>query len=76
MFSFILGSLPLSVYALSPRVQDLHKRVKQFIDENVIPFEKDWYEYHLKPETKWTIHPHTEELKVSCNSKMIVNIGW
>ena len=64
MTLYFPGGLPLSVYGLPPRVQDLHKRVKRFIDKEVIPFEREWLKYNEDPKTKWTIHPHVEELKV------------
>ncbi len=59
------GSLPLSVSALSPRVQDLHKRVCDFINNYCLPLEAELFEFHSQPETKWKIHPKVEELKVS-----------
>ncbi len=62
---FLTGSLPLSVSALSPRVQDLHKRVRDFVNTHCIPLEQQFHEYHSQPDTKWTIHPKMEELKVS-----------
>jgi hypothetical protein len=60
----VAGSLPLSVTALSPRVQDIHKRVKKFIREEILPLEKDFYLYQQDHTKKWTIHPKLEPLKV------------
>ena len=54
----------MSVSALSPRVQDLHKRVRNFINTHCLPLEQELFAYHQEPDTKWTIHPKVEELKV------------
>src|SRR6218665_1100743 len=59
------GKLPLSVSALSPRCKDLHRRVRTFITENVLPFEREYLLWSADPKTKWTVHPKLEQLKVS-----------
>ena len=58
------GSMPLSVSALSPKAQDIFKRLKTFIKEYILPLEPEFYEYHTDPATKWKIHPKLEALKV------------
>lgn len=68
----VAAAMPISVKSLSPRVQDLHKRVKDFIETHVFPLEKELEEYHRDPEKRWTIHPRVEELKV-CGG---YRFGW
>ena len=58
----------MSVSALSPRAQDIYHRVKAFISEHVEAFEVEYHMYAADPQTKWTIHPKLEELKVGNHS--------
>jgi len=58
------GRLPLNVGGLSARAQDLHRRVKSFIEEHVLPVEQDVLNWHCHPQTKWTTHPTIQQLKV------------
>jgi len=55
----------LSVCGLSSRAQDLHRRVKTFIEQCVLPVEQDVMDWYREPPTKWTIHPRIEQLKVT-----------
>ena len=59
--------MPTSVSALSPRAHDMHKRVKQFITDHVIPQEGAIYQHmvHPDPKVRWSVIPQIEELKVS-----------
>jgi len=70
----IPGSLPLSVSALSPRAQDYHARVKNFIQTKIIPLEKEFFNYHTNPTTKWTIFPKMEELKAEAKAAGLWNL--
>jgi len=58
-------SLPLSVSALSARAQDLHHRVKKFMEQHVLPVEQDVLSWHTNPQTKWITHPRMQQLKVT-----------
>lgn len=60
-------SMPTSVTALSPRVQQLHSRLKKFIDEKVVPIEAEVYAHVTNPDPKvrWSIPPVLETLKVT-----------
>jgi len=60
--------LPLSVASLSARAQDLHRRVRNFLEEQVLPAEPDVLSWASDPQTKWTTHPRLEHLKV-CSSR-------
>ena len=60
-----IGSLPLSVQALPPHVQDIHQRVMTFVQERIIPLESEFEAWCADPKTKWTINPKIEELKVA-----------
>ena len=50
--------------ALSPRAQDYYKKVKELICKEIIPREKEFYDFAVNPDNKWKIHPVLEELKV------------
>jgi len=56
--------LPVSVGGLSSRAQDLHRRVKSFIERQVLPVEHDVMRWNDDPQTKWTVHPTIQQLKV------------
>ena len=55
----------------SPRLQELHSKIKEFIHTKVIPLEQQATEYHDSPDTKWTVYPKIEELKVHFNCIII-----
>ena len=57
------GLLPISLLALSPRVQALQKQVKDFIEEHVIPLEAELMARQNSDDC-WTPHPKIEEIKV------------
>lgn len=48
-----------------PRVQKLITQLKRFMDQHVYPAEHILEEFAADPNTKWTIHPLMDELKVS-----------
>lgn len=60
----IVGSLPLSPSALSPRAKDIYDRVCKFIKEEVAPIEGDVVKWAFDPQNKWKIPPILEEKKV------------
>ena len=64
---FLTGGMPTSVSALSLRVQELHARMKKFIDEKIVPRVSEIYAHVTDPDPKvrWSIPPLLEELKVS-----------
>jgi len=59
------ANLAVSVCGLSARAQDIHRRVKRFIDQHVLPVEQDVMNWQSDPQTKWTVHPRIEQLKVT-----------
>ena len=61
---WLSGSLPVSVAGLSPRVQGIHAKVREFTNTHVIPLEQEMLHYHTNPDTMWTIFPKIEVLKV------------
>ncbi|CAL1534333.1 unnamed protein product [Lymnaea stagnalis] len=67
-----VGLMAVTVEGLSPRVQDLHVRVKHFIQENVMPLE----ELHKKraASDRWTIMPETEALKAKAKAEGLWNL--
>jgi len=64
--------LAVSVREMSSRGQELHRRVKSFIERHVLPVEHDVMNWQRDPSTKWTVHPRIEQLKVS----QIVSVVW
>ena len=57
-----IGSLAVTVDALRPEVQIMHNDVQEFVNELIIPIEKELRD-HSAAET-WTSHPKIEKLKV------------
>ena len=58
------GLLTGDTVEFSPRLQELHSKIREFIHTKVIPLEQQATEYHDSPDTKWTVYPKIEELKV------------
>lgn len=58
--------LPVEVSQLRPIAQEYHAKVKQFIQDHILPVERQIAE-HGASENKWEIPPIIEELKV-CTS--------
>ena len=48
-----------------PRVQKLVAHLKRFMEEHVYPSEHILDAHAADPNTKWTVHPRMEELKVA-----------
>ena len=59
------GGLAVHVGGLGSRAQDLHRRVRQFIAQRVLPVEQQLMRWYSDPVTKWTTHPTLQQLKVS-----------
>ena len=61
------GQMAVTVEGLSPRVQDIHRRVKDLIEEHVLPLEAELLQKSLDRDSRWVVHPRVEQLKV-CGS--------
>lgn len=59
-----LGQMAVTVEGLSPRVRDIHRRVKDMIEEHVLPLEAEFLQRSLDRDNRWAAHPRMEELKV------------
>ena len=61
----LAGKMAISLQGLSPRVQDLHHRVKQFIEENVLTLDALKVQRLSQPGiNRWEVMPELEEAKV------------
>lgn len=56
--------MPVSVDALSPRVQGIYQQVKDMIEQYVLPLEAEILEQGHHMDNHWVVHPRMEELKV------------
>jgi hypothetical protein len=54
--------MAVSVEGLSPHVQAMHRRVKEIIEQYILPLEAEVHQAQARD--KWTVHPRIEELKV------------
>ena len=61
---FRLALLPVHVDSLQAKVQELHSKLVEFMEENVYPAEQTFRD-HSQSQDKWSPHPQVEELKVS-----------
>ncbi|RUS83325.1 hypothetical protein EGW08_008947, partial [Elysia chlorotica] len=69
------GMMAVSVEGLSPKVQDLHRRVKQFIEENVLHLEQIRTERLNRPGVnKWEVMPELEEAKAKAKAAGLWNL--
>lgn len=65
----------MSVSQLRPIAQDYHRRVKQFIDDNLIPIERE-VAAHGETDQKWTIPQIIEDMKVGmCTNQLVTADG-
>ena len=55
----------MSVSALSPRAQDIHRRVKAFLADHMEALRAESAATADNPDTRWTEPPLLEELKVT-----------
>ena len=57
--------MPVSVSGLSPKVQDMHRRVKDIVEKHVIPLEGELLsKMGESGHDKWAVDPRLEDLKV------------
>ncbi|GFN95514.1 acyl-CoA dehydrogenase family member 10 [Plakobranchus ocellatus] len=69
------GQMAVSLHGLSPRVQDLHSRVKKFIQEHVLPLEQVKVQRLSQPGVnRWQILPELEEAKARAKSEGLWNL--
>ena len=50
---------------LSPRAKTLYDQVKDFIQKEVRPLEKEMLEFHQEPDNHWKVCPTLSRLKVT-----------
>ncbi|ESO97447.1 hypothetical protein LOTGIDRAFT_115099 [Lottia gigantea] len=67
------AQMPINVTGLSSRVQDLHSKVKEFIDKKVIPLEPD-YLAHTQSQQKWQVWSKMEGLKAEAKAAGLWNL--
>ncbi|KAI6236963.1 hypothetical protein M3Y95_00214900 [Aphelenchoides besseyi] len=67
------GVFPVVPEAMSSKARDLYERVKKFIDEEIIPREREFVEYATGPQ-KWTQNPLTEQLKAKAKAEGLFNL--
>ena len=61
----VTDAIPLSVSALSPRVQAIYSKLRDFIAEHIGPLEEQHAQLLSNPDTVWTVPPMIKELQVS-----------
>ena len=67
-FEFFTASMAVTPDGLSPRAKTLYDRVKDFIQKEVRPLEKEMLEFHREPDNHWKVCPTLSRLKVTKNS--------
>ncbi|XP_046579018.1 LOW QUALITY PROTEIN: acyl-CoA dehydrogenase family member 10-like [Haliotis rubra] len=68
-----VGQMPVSVDALSPRVQDLYNRMKRFLADHVAPIEKEVFDYLHGP-NRWTVHPKLTQITQKAKAEGLWNM--
>ncbi|KAK7087596.1 hypothetical protein V1264_021627 [Littorina saxatilis] len=68
------GQMAVSVEGLAPRVQDLHRRVREFIEQHVLPMEAELLQKCLDTENRYAVHPRVEELKALAKKEKLWNL--
>ncbi|GFS22529.1 acyl-CoA dehydrogenase family member 10 [Elysia marginata] len=69
------GLMAVSVQGLSPRVQDLHRRVKQFIKDHVLHLEQIRTQRLNQPgASRWEVMPEIEEAKAKAKAEGLWNL--
>lgn len=60
---------------LSRKSIELRAKVKEFVEENIIPLEKELYTWHTQlSEKRWEVHPAIEELKCKAKKEGLWNL--
>ncbi|XP_071945026.1 acyl-CoA dehydrogenase family member 10-like [Antedon mediterranea] len=67
------GILPVSIDGLPKNVQNLHKKVKEFIDLNILPIEQELIAHQMSDQ-RWTPHPLIEQLKDKAKNEDLWNL--
>merc|ERR1719239_1288519 len=68
------GQMAVTLQGLSPRVQDLHKRVKDFINEHVVPLEGLRKQRLESGANRWEVMPEVEQVKELAKSAGLWNL--
>ncbi|XP_071848634.1 acyl-CoA dehydrogenase family member 10-like [Apostichopus japonicus] len=68
-----VGQMAYDVKGLSERAQQIHKEVKEFMNEYIYPVERELNE-HYASKDKWTIHPIFEQLKTKAKENGLWNL--
>ncbi|XP_019362773.1 PREDICTED: acyl-CoA dehydrogenase family member 10 [Gavialis gangeticus] len=71
--SSVPAHLILSPEGLSGRAEDLYRRLRRFMDAHVYPAEQALRDHQVS-QTRWTLHPLVEELKVKAKSEGLWNL--
>lgn len=69
----VYTQLPVEVSQLRPIAQEYHAKVKQFIQDHILPVERQIAE-HGASENKWEIPPIIEELKAKAKAEGLWNL--
>ena len=67
--------MPVEVSQLRPVAQEYHAKVKKFIEEHILPVEREIAE-HGDSDKKWEIPPVIEQLKVHSFSRQEEGFHW
>ena len=67
--------MPVEVSQLRPVAQEYHAKVKKFIEEHILPIEREIAE-HGASDKKWEIPPVIEQLKVRSFSRQEEGFHW
>lgn len=65
--------IPVSVKSLSPRVQEMHQRVKELICQSIMPLEGDFIK-HIQSDKRWSPFEPLEALKAKAKSEGLWNL--
>ncbi|XP_005102670.1 acyl-CoA dehydrogenase family member 10 isoform X2 [Aplysia californica] len=68
------GQMAVNVQGLSPRVQDLHRRVKEFIQEHVVPLELVRKQREESGAPRWEVMPELEAAKEKAKAAGLWNL--
>lgn len=61
-------------FEMTPRMQDLYDRAKTFIDNEIQPYEGDWWQWNQNPENLWKPWPKMEEIKARARGEGLWNL--
>ncbi|XP_076453379.1 acyl-CoA dehydrogenase family member 10-like [Babylonia areolata] len=73
--SHCAGQMAVSVEGLSPRVQEIHRRVKEIVEKHVLPLEAEVLQQGVvTEENRWAVHPRVEQLKEVAKKEKLWNL--